>query len=149
MRCVCWASAVCYQCWAETMTAWMEDEFRLVLTLLLCGCLLSLKYRCDLRTATELQIAFTHFQCKWHMYEYMKSTEKIICLIVLSEHKATLCNLDRDPWLWKWNKTMHANMSHKTAVLVKPGHILWGKCPLVFALMSYDCFASTLWSSFV
>ncbi len=28
---------------------------------------------------------------------------------------------------------------HKTAVLVKPGHILWKKCPLVFTLMSYNC----------
>ncbi len=29
-------------------------------------------------------------------------------------------------------------MLHKTAVLVKPGHILRKKCPLVFPLMSCD-----------
>ncbi len=39
----------------------------------------------------------------------------------------------------KQNKTLHINMLHKTAILVKPGHILWRKCPLVFPLMSYDC----------
>ncbi len=33
-------------------------------------------------------------------------------------------------------------MSHKTAVLVKPGHILQRKCPAVFPLMPYDCFLS-------
>ncbi len=36
------------------------------------------------------------------------------------------------------------NMLHKTAILVKSGHILWRKCPLVFPLMSYNCSASTL-----
>ncbi len=34
---------------------------------------------------------------------------------------------------------MHINTLHKTAILVKPSHILWRKCPLVFSLMSYDC----------
>ncbi len=34
---------------------------------------------------------------------------------------------------------MHVNKSHKTAILVKLGHILQRKCPLVFSLMSYDC----------
>ncbi len=33
---------------------------------------------------------------------------------------------------------MHVNTSHKAAVLVKLGHILRRKCPLVFPLMSYD-----------
>ncbi len=31
---------------------------------------------------------------------------------------------------------MHVHMSHKTAILVKSGHILY---PLVFPLMSYGC----------
>ncbi len=44
----------------------------------------------------------------------------------------------------KRNLMMHVHTSHKTAILVKPGHILWRKCPLVFPLMSYDCSASTL-----
>ncbi len=39
----------------------------------------------------------------------------------------------------KRNLAMHVNTSHKTAVLVKPRHILQRKCPLVFPLMSYDC----------
>ncbi len=34
---------------------------------------------------------------------------------------------------------MHVNMLNKTTILVKLGHILWRKCPLVFPLMSYDC----------
>ncbi len=39
---------------------------------------------------------------------------------------------------------MHVNTLHKTTVLVKPGHILWRKCPLVFPLMSYDCSVCSL-----
>ncbi len=38
-----------------------------------------------------------------------------------------------------------ANTVHKTAILVKSGHILGRKSPLVFPLMSYGCSASTLW----
>ncbi len=37
---------------------------------------------------------------------------------------------------------MHVNMLHKTAILVKLGHILWRRCPLVSPLMSYDCSVS-------
>ncbi len=40
----------------------------------------------------------------------------------------------------KWNLTMRVNTLHKTAILVKPGHILHRKRPLVFPLMSYNCF---------
>ncbi len=40
---------------------------------------------------------------------------------------------------------MHVHTLHKTAILVKPGHILCRKYPLVFPLMSTDCSASTLW----
>lgn len=50
--------AVCYQCGTGTIRAWIEDQFRLALapflihsqSSMLCGCLLSLKYRCDLQT---------------------------------------------------------------------------------------------------
>ncbi len=42
----------------------------------------------------------------------------------------------------KRNLTMHINTSHKTAILVEPGHILQRKCPLVFPLMSYKCSVS-------
>ncbi len=35
----------------------------------------------------------------------------------------------------KQNLTMHVNTLHKTAILVKTGHILQRKCPLVFPLM--------------
>ncbi len=34
---------------------------------------------------------------------------------------------------------MQVNTSHKTAILVKSGHILHRKCPLVFPLMLDDC----------
>ncbi len=34
---------------------------------------------------------------------------------------------------------MHVNMSHKTVILVKLGHILRRKCLLVFPLMFDDC----------
>lgn len=62
MRCVYVVFAVCYQCGAETLTTWMEDEFWLALlpflihshSSMLCGCLLSLKYRCDLRTKASV-----------------------------------------------------------------------------------------------
>ncbi len=37
----------------------------------------------------------------------------------------------------KRNSTMHGHTSHKTALLVKLGHILCRKCSLVFPLMSY------------
>lgn len=36
MRYVCAVGAVCYQCDAETMRTWIEDEFRLALTLFWC-----------------------------------------------------------------------------------------------------------------
>ncbi len=39
---------------------------------------------------------------------------------------------------FKGIKVARANVSHKTAILVELGHILWSKCPLVFPLMSYD-----------
>ncbi len=39
----------------------------------------------------------------------------------------------------KRNLTMHVNTSHKTTILVKSGHILQRKCPLVFPLMFDDC----------
>ncbi len=39
----------------------------------------------------------------------------------------------------KRNLTMHINTSHKTAILVKSGHILQTKCLLVFPLMFDDC----------
>ncbi len=54
--------------------------------------------------------------------------------------------LARQPWLnqqyvnssgqqyHKQNWTINATSSHKTAILVKPGHILWKKSPLVFTL---------------
>ncbi len=32
----------------------------------------------------------------------------------------------------KWNLTYHTNMLHETAILVKLGHILQRKCPLIF-----------------
>ncbi len=53
--------------------------------------------------------------------------------------KATLCNFDREPWLRETKLNNTRTMSHKTAILVKLGHILQRKCPLVFPLMSYDC----------
>lgn len=62
MRCVYTVFAVCYQCGAETMTAWMEDELWLTLnpflihshSSMLCCCLLSLTYRCDPWTKASL-----------------------------------------------------------------------------------------------
>ncbi len=39
----------------------------------------------------------------------------------------------------KCNLAMQVNASHKTAALVKSGHILQRKCPLVFPLMFDDC----------
>ncbi len=35
--------------------------------------------------------------------------------------------------------TLTATHGYKTAILVKSGHILQRKCPLVSPLMSYDC----------
>ncbi len=54
----------------------------------------------------------------------------------LKQHYVTLTTT---PCFEKRNLTMHVNMSHKTAILVKSGHILQRKCPLVFSLMFDDC----------
>ncbi len=51
---------------------------------------------------------------------------------------------DRDLRLRKQNFTMQVDTPHKTAILVKSGHILQRKYPLIFPLMFYDCSASTL-----
>ncbi len=55
------------------------------------------------------------------------------------------CLLKHNLQLRKQNLTMHVSKLHKTSILVKSGHILWRKGPLVFPLMSYHCSASTLW----
>ncbi len=50
-----------------------------------------------------------------------------------------LSSLKDQYWLWpSIGLNINATMLHKTAILVKPGHILWGKCPLGFPLMSCD-----------
>ncbi len=62
--------------------------------------------------------------------------------VFLKQHDVTLtanCGFGNQ------NLMMHVHTSHKTAILIKPGYILWRKCPLVFPLMSYDCSDSTLW----
>lgn len=48
------------------------------------------------------------------------------------------------PQFWNLNLMMYLIRSLKTVILVKQGHILWRKCPLVFLLMSYDSCALTL-----
>ncbi len=48
---------------------------------------------------------------------------KNICYVSCLE--ATICNFDHDPQLWKkkLGYMIHVCTSHKTAILVEPGHI--------------------------
>ncbi len=56
--------------------------------------------------------------------------------VTLKQHYVTLI---KTHCFKKRNLTMHVNTSHKTAIFVKPDHILQRKCPLIFLLMSHDC----------
>ncbi len=69
-----------------------------------------------------------------HLYQLIYQRPRFISF--LKQHCVTLtatCGLE------KQKLTMHINMLHKTAILVKLGHILRKICPLVFPPMSCEC----------
>ncbi len=77
------------------------------------------------------------FHLDWIEWKFQNKT----CLVLSGKHVklSLLHGACTGPRFKKWNLTMHVDVLHKTAVLVKPGPILWSKCPLVFPLMSYNC----------